>query len=68
MTEQIVIIQDQMTNANRDKHVHSFVLKECPVLEVKIYNDRAEIKREIKIFLKQQLTIVHALRVNLMVQ
>ena len=41
--EQIVIVEPQNGVKETEKYTHRFVLKECPVTEVKIYNDRAEV-------------------------
>jgi uncharacterized protein (TIGR02231 family) len=42
----IVLEEDKKITSN---HVHTFILKQCPVTDVKVYNDRAEVKREIKV-------------------
>jgi hypothetical protein len=34
-----------------EKYTHRFELKKCPVVEVKIYNDRAEVDLNFKVLM-----------------
>lgn len=54
--EEIVILEDAnalpakpVAEPSYEKHTHTLLLKDCPVTAVKIYNDRAEVKRQIKV-------------------
>jgi hypothetical protein len=44
--ENIIVLEEPQKPS---KPVHTFTLKQCPVTNVKVYNDRAEVKREVKV-------------------
>jgi hypothetical protein len=42
-TEVVIIEEPNSAHKKDEKQTHTFVVKDCPVVDVKIYNDRAEV-------------------------